>query len=301
MKVSDLMIPNSIAWDFELLEELFNARDIAQISKIPFISNIREDQRIWAFSNDGNYSVKTGYGRAMQILNNDIDLRVPGDWRKFWSLKILPKVRTFAWRTVRYCLPTRENLRSRGIHVPITCVLCGSEVENNWHLLITRPFTKACWTEAGLITLINLYAARAESFSEWFFQLLSTTKAMEMGHIVTIKWSIWSWLGARQSLPGSTQNQKEPEAAITWKRPPMNDVIFETDAKRIVDAIMNSKEDLPEFGLLISSIQAILTNEYSYRIQFIRRQTNKDVHALAKAACTYASPHYWPNVPLFFV
>ncbi|XVE54414.1 hypothetical protein DITRI_Ditri03aG0079200 [Diplodiscus trichospermus] len=350
------MMPNSFAWDVELIEELFCARDIDEILRIPLVRNISGDKCIWAHSKDGTYTVKSRYRRAMQVFNDDTDFRVSGDWRKIWKLNIPPKIRTFAWQAARCCLPTRENLQRRGIDVPITCVLCGRDIENNWHLMISCPFTQSCWQEAGLSQLINSCAERSDSFFEWIFQVLSATDEAEVNRVLMIMWSIWrcrndkfwknttcmardiifaglnylcNWLGERHHAPGEMQNWKESNFTTIWKRPPtkllkcntdaslsqdsnttgfgmilrnelegfvacrtkslsgvltvaeaeamcllkamqwiesmgLKDVIFETDAKQIVDAMEKPKEDFSEFGLLIFSCRSILNNDNSF-------------------------------------
>lgn len=78
----------------------------------------------------------------------------------------------------------------------------------------------------------------------------------------------------------------------------MERVIFETDAKAVLDAISTSKRNLTEFGFLISSCQSILHTNESFQVCFVRRQANKVIHALAKAACFNASPITWFQPPM---
>jgi hypothetical protein len=49
------------------------------------------------------------------------------------------------------CLPTRFNLRSRGVPCQVDCVLCGSEVEDEMHLVLdcAQQVIK-CWKKYNL-------------------------------------------------------------------------------------------------------------------------------------------------------
>ncbi|XVF71749.1 hypothetical protein PTKIN_Ptkin12aG0064400 [Pterospermum kingtungense] len=92
-----------------MLEELFCKRDVKEISSILLSGINGRDRRIWSFTKDGNYSVKSGYYVALQVL---MDFAIPGDWLKLWNLKISPKIESFLWRIARDCLPTRTHLQA---------------------------------------------------------------------------------------------------------------------------------------------------------------------------------------------
>ncbi|XVF48797.1 hypothetical protein PTKIN_Ptkin03bG0217500 [Pterospermum kingtungense] len=70
------MVPNSYQWDFELLDELFTGQDTQEIASIPLVHISVRDRRVWCDCRDGQYSVKTGYKRASQLLSNDVDYSV---------------------------------------------------------------------------------------------------------------------------------------------------------------------------------------------------------------------------------
>ncbi|XVE66467.1 hypothetical protein DITRI_Ditri08aG0081900 [Diplodiscus trichospermus] len=98
---------------------------------------------------------------------------------------------------------------------------------------------------------------------------------------------------------------KEAEAlcllkAFEWiKSMDMANVIFEMDAKLVVDAINSTKHDISEFGSIISYSRTILQNEDTFKVEFTKRQANKVVHTLAKASYLYASPTSWFQLPCF--
>lgn len=186
MKVQDLMIPGCREWDVELISEYFNDRDARAIVSIPLREDGSDDVRIWHYSKDGVYTVKTGYRVALEVSRQNDDLGVPGDWRKLWKLKIPPKVKAFLRRATRNCLPTRDNLRYRGISIPSSCVFCNEGIENSWHVFIACPFTQGCWSEARLLGFINSSSEAADGFSEWILDLLHSAPGALLGKVTVI-------------------------------------------------------------------------------------------------------------------
>ncbi|XVF71794.1 hypothetical protein PTKIN_Ptkin12aG0067800 [Pterospermum kingtungense] len=75
-------------------------------------------------------------------------------------------------------------------------------------------------------------------------------------------------------------------------------VVFETDAKTIVDAV-HSNEDFTEFGSLIKQCKQLMTSDNVFSVCFVRRQANKIAHALTRSLCSFASPSVWMVPPLF--
>jgi len=59
-----------------------------------------------------------------------------GKWNLIWKLKVPPKIQNFVWRVYQGCFPMRARLSSRGVHCPIDYFLCGSNYEDNIHLLL---------------------------------------------------------------------------------------------------------------------------------------------------------------------
>jgi len=80
--------------------------------------------------------------------------------------------------------------------------------------------------------------------------------------------------------------------ALQWMSDMQFDnVDFETDSKFTVDAFLSSRNDLSEFGYIISSCRSLFCSFFSNsRVEFVRRQANAVAHALAREATLLASP-----------
>jgi hypothetical protein len=88
-------------------------------------------------------------------------------------------------------------------------------------------------------------------------------------------------------------------SALQWLSDMQFDnVDFETDSKLTVDAFLSSRNDLSEFGCIISSCRSLFSNLFSNsRVESVRRQANAVTHALAKEASSLASPAVYFDIP----
>ena len=66
-------------------------------------------------------------------------------WRKIWKLNIPPKIKHFLWRALINSLPTKLNLKKRGVQVWEVCERCGAEKEDTNHILWLCPSARVVW------------------------------------------------------------------------------------------------------------------------------------------------------------
>ena len=77
----------------------------------------------------------------------------------------------------------------------------------------------------------------------------------------------------------------------------LDNVDFETNSKLTVDAFLATRNDLSEFGCIISSCRSLFCNFFSNsRVEFVRRQTNAVAHALAREATSLVSPAVYYDI-----
>ncbi|KAM6569155.1 hypothetical protein CsatB_017140 [Cannabis sativa] len=177
--VSNLLQPGRMCWDMELLEDLFDSRDVELIFKIPMPALPETDTCIGRLKN------------LVAIRWNAQDNS--GFWRKFWYLKLPPKVKNLLWRALTDCLPTLVSLQTKRVHVYSVCSLCNFEPETTFHLMVGCSFTKAC-VERGLGLVIN---NGEEDFGAWFEAFCISHLTDNIEKLAMILWSVW---GARNDL-----------------------------------------------------------------------------------------------------
>lgn len=391
LMVRDLFEQDSRQWKFTLLDDMFQTRDHEETLKIPLPLTDINDIRVWHYDRNGIYTVKSWYNHIMGNMGDTTNMQsTPTIWTQIWNIRAPPKVKFFMWRVARNCIPNRQNLRNRGIDVLSCCALCGSGIENNWHLFVDCSYAQNCWKLANLLQLVNECASNSDSFSQWLVSFLkrcqphTTTMAM-------ILWSIWyyrnekvwnnidrptninismasdllhQWLKAQTISHPQYNSSMVNGGDIRWERPPsgfmkcnidaaifkelrmtggaaiirdhdgefmvcrifkhqgvldareaeakallealnwatsmdLQHVIFETDAKLVVDAIQSNPMDHSEFGTIIAECCSLISAESNYQICFSKRQANVVAHTLARAANSYASPYTCFDAPDF--
>lgn len=76
----------------------------------------------------------------------------------------------------------------------------------------------------------------------------------------------------------------------------LNQVVFETN-QVVVNAVLNNSLSVNEIGSLLANYRALLSSNTSYALAFIRRQSNRVAHNLARASILHASPNIFYHSP----
>ncbi|CAN1763719.1 Putative ribonuclease H protein At1g65750 [Linum perenne] len=192
LKVCDLLIPGLLEWDKELVEALFDQRDVLEIFSVPIgVGGIR-DELIWHFDPKGAYSVRSAYRVFMEGINPRPDLIVQGAWTQLWDLSVPPRIKNFMWRLGREVIPTRAALRRRHIAVPSGCGVCGNDSEDYNHLFFDCSFATDCWNHAGLSVWINSIRMSVPQSSERIQRILQAAQSDSRDKASTVLWGIWN-------------------------------------------------------------------------------------------------------------
>uniref|UniRef100_A0A803M6S1 NADH dehydrogenase [ubiquinone] flavoprotein 1, mitochondrial n=2 Tax=Chenopodium quinoa TaxID=63459 RepID=A0A803M6S1_CHEQI len=135
LEVGDLIDVNKKCWDCVAVSNTFLPLDCDRILSIPLSERLPDDCLCWDLEKDDNYSVRSAY-RA--LFNDDWDkVEVTTSnprhiWKKIWNLKVLPRVKVFAWRACQDALPTRVALNRRLRDFDASCGLCAMK-RGDWH------------------------------------------------------------------------------------------------------------------------------------------------------------------------
>jgi hypothetical protein len=79
----------------------------------------------------------------------------------------------------------------------------------------------------------------------------------------------------------------------------MQQVIFESDSKNVVDAIHHYRGGYSEFSFLVAHINNLLASSSNFLVKFIKRQTNMVAHTLAMAVISWSSRSTFETLPLY--
>ncbi|KAF4357747.1 hypothetical protein F8388_025746 [Cannabis sativa] len=101
------MQPGSRQWDLELIEDLFDSRDVELIKQqVPLSVNLVSDSWFWNKDPIGFFTVKSAYAH-LQSINGSWNSSMEEDvWKMLGKIKAPPKVLHFAWKALSGCLPT---------------------------------------------------------------------------------------------------------------------------------------------------------------------------------------------------
>lgn len=144
VKVKDFFLRNQRAWDEEKVRNTFNSSDAEAILAVRIPQSSTRDRIAWVRSNDGQYSVKSGYRYWHSIHSGDNSVQPSGGWRTIWRLCIPHKIKVLLWRLCRNNVPVRNHLRGKGARVPINCVMCTGDIEHLLHLFFDCTVSTSC-------------------------------------------------------------------------------------------------------------------------------------------------------------
>ncbi|KAM2632785.1 hypothetical protein EV1_023480 [Malus domestica] len=132
IKVRDLIDPISKSWKEEVISAGFNRDEARKILSIPLSKSGCLDRLVWHYTVNGDYSVKTGYGVAMNLMENGALGRkgrgAPSEhrknkliWKMIWTLQVPNKIKFFIWKCCNKALAVQHNLQRRQIRVENIC------------------------------------------------------------------------------------------------------------------------------------------------------------------------------------
>ncbi|KAM6568466.1 hypothetical protein CsatB_016451 [Cannabis sativa] len=199
--VASLMQIQYKSWDVEVISDLFNDRDKSLILGIPLSQQNVPDCWCWSREAAGFYSVKSSYkmlqNEGSEVQNSD------NFWKDFWQIKVPQKVLHFGWRAITGCLPTKVQLQTKHVVVPLSCPFCNAERETISHVLIECHFARSCWNRSA----INSSSSAVSDFRGWFIMVTAARNSSSAAEVLMIAWQIWS---ARNDI---LWNQKTVSAA----------------------------------------------------------------------------------------
>ncbi|CAJ2628079.1 unnamed protein product [Trifolium pratense] len=191
LAVADVILPDTKGWNLPLLTTLLESSGIDKVLHTPLFDSVVEDKRIWRMEKNGVYSVRSAYRLCVQELLDTSHFKMDDTWNLIWKLKAPPRVKNLLWRICRRCVPTRVNLRSRGVNCITVCSLCNDHDEDSRHVFFDCPSSRNVWSMCSfgnkiIAALHNNYAA-----SNLIFDLLQQLSNEDASLMACVIWSIW--------------------------------------------------------------------------------------------------------------
>ncbi|KAK7282470.1 hypothetical protein RIF29_11279 [Crotalaria pallida] len=191
--VSDLIWPHSRTWNTDLLHILFSPFEAAIIAQIPLSLRRNKDVQVWRLTENGVYSVKSGYWqiiKGMKLGETSDNSRDKSTlWRKIWKVQTIPRCKELARRACKNIIPIRMRLLSKGVEVDSRCPLCGEEDETVIHAFLTCQQVSPIWFASPLTVRID--TSSNQSFDLWLSEILEKSGTMGGPMILELLYAIW--------------------------------------------------------------------------------------------------------------
>ncbi|KAF5459663.1 hypothetical protein F2P56_019591 [Juglans regia] len=125
---------------------LFNPNMVEAILRLHPSHTGAADHWLWEHEKSGSFSIKSAYSFFKTILESEHGESSNGAvmkkfWTALWKLQVPHKVKVFAWRACKDCLPTKANLIKRKLDIEGKCCFCQHPLEDLRHVLILCPST----------------------------------------------------------------------------------------------------------------------------------------------------------------
>ena len=124
-RVEHLLDKDRGLWDIKKVRNTFLPFEAEAVLGIPMSLSLPNDSRIWAWSNNGRFTVKSAYEVALKVLceakGNDVhgecsnSSKMAETWKSIWKLKCTSKIKHFLWRACKNILPTNYYLAKRKV------------------------------------------------------------------------------------------------------------------------------------------------------------------------------------------
>ena len=209
------MMPNGIEWNRATIQQVLPHEEERILSIKPSKTGA-PDKLIWLGTCSGIYTTKTGYHKALELVETAATPAATAaiDWEKgIWNLQTASKIKLFLWKIFQRALPVGELLAVRNIGTTQNCTRCDT-VESINHLFFHCEFARKVWRLALFSTCFDSRGL-LDLATEW--QHLCTLKCLPPVGVATgplAPWILWSlWLARNNRI--FNNKDATPEEVIT--------------------------------------------------------------------------------------
>jgi ribonuclease HI len=215
-KVEELIHGSPPTWNTHKIHSLFLPYDVEAILKIPLSGRQQEDRLYWFETQNGKYSVRSGY----KLLCKDDRANIPESsrqwdpdplWKRIWRARVPAKIRTFLWRACHDSLPTKLGLFKRQVTPNPLCETCRAQSEDSLHALWKCPAVSRVWSlDPDFSDLQNLAPM---SLSALMRQIIQSNSDHLFEKFAITSWLLWHKRNQdRLRLPSDPHSQILPRA-----------------------------------------------------------------------------------------
>ncbi|KAL9691791.1 hypothetical protein QQ045_012217 [Rhodiola kirilowii] len=110
-------------------------------------------------------------------------------WRRFWRVKVQPKVKIFMWRLFHNVLPTADNLLRRGCQTNSWCQVCGKHPESICHVLLNCDWACELWR--SLLQEKGDWCEGCRDPANWVWEIVKSLPLSDIPEIFNGAYAVW--------------------------------------------------------------------------------------------------------------
>uniref|UniRef100_A0A2N9F5C6 RNase H type-1 domain-containing protein n=1 Tax=Fagus sylvatica TaxID=28930 RepID=A0A2N9F5C6_FAGSY len=215
-RVGELIHGSPPTWNIHKIQSLFLPYDVDAILKIPLSGRQQEDRLYWFDTQNGKYSVRSGY----KLLCKDARAHIPESsrqwdpdplWKRIWRARVPAKIKTFLWRACHDSLPTKSGLFKRQVTSNPFCDTCREQSEDSLHALWNCPAVSQVWSLAPEFS--DLQKLAPMSLSDLMRQVIQSNSNLLFEKFAITSWLLWHKRNQdRLRLPSDPHSQILPRA-----------------------------------------------------------------------------------------
>ncbi|XP_048624014.1 uncharacterized protein LOC106417447 [Brassica napus] len=168
MRVGDIINLESREWDAGLLDNYVHPEDIPLICSMAISSTHRRDTFCWNYMRNGQYTVKSGYWIAQNLLKQEEEKEIlePSITKLqafAWKLQAPRKMCHLVWQLITGQVAVTRNLARRNMRCDNYCPRCGEIEESVTHAIFECPPALQVWslsatpTSPGIFPVASVY------------------------------------------------------------------------------------------------------------------------------------------------
>jgi hypothetical protein len=181
------------------LGQFFHEDDVVEILKIKASSRNEGDFIAWYPEKLGIFTVKSAYrlGLSKQMQQQDrgaSSARPDGArpvWRTIWKCPVPPKVKMLAWKIFSNALATQQSMLRRLMITNGTCMICGIEEEDTFHVFMRCPHARQLWLAMKEVWPLPEDSKLMNTGTEWQLSLLQNIDEKQRAPFLLTLWRIW--------------------------------------------------------------------------------------------------------------